>query len=204
MNLIEVRGDHYEIGFLIGQATASQIAKILPSKELSPGIEKLLNAQFPLHQDAFPSLMSEIRGMANGSGQDYEKLLAWNLFESGLLGCTTIISLGDGGFLIHNEDGPARFRGLLTLVKAQLSSGEAFVSLQYPRMLLGNTVAITSAGLVLNVTPLWPKRLANVGYSSNFLARALLEAQNLDEVREFLVRHRPRIDAYHWFVYSRS
>ena len=204
MNLIEVRGDHYEIGFQIGQATAVQIAKILPSKELSPGIEKRLNALFPLHRDAFPSLLSEIKGMANGSGQDYEKLLAWNLFESGLLGCTNVISLGDDGFLIHNEDGPARFRGLLTLVRAQLPSGKSFVSLQYPGMLLGNTVSVTSAGLALNVNTLWPERLANVGYSSNFLARALLEAQNLDEVPDILARHRPRIDAYHWFVYSRS
>jgi len=203
MNLIEVRGDHYEIGFQIGQATAARIAKILPSRALSPGIRKRLNALAPLHREAFPSLLVEIRGMAKGSGQEYEKLLAWNFFESGLLGCTNIISLGDNGFLIHNEDAPDRFRGLLTLVRARLSGGETSVSLQYPGMLLGNTVAVTSAGLALNVNTLWPKRLANVGYSSNFLARALLGARNLGEVQGILARHRPRIDAYHWFVYSR-
>jgi len=204
MNLIEVRGDHYEIGFQIGQTTAAQIVKVLPSKELSPGIRKRLKVLFPLHKEAFPFMFAELRGMAEGSGQDFEKILAWNFFEAGLLGCTNILSLDSDGFLAHNEDGSPIFRGLLTLVKAQPTVGKELLSLQYPGMLLGNTVAVNSAGLVFAVNTLWPKRLANVGYASNFLARALLEAQNLDEVQEILARHRPRIDAYHWFVYSRS
>lgn len=202
MDLIEVRGDHYQIGFQIGKATAAKIAAVLSPKPLTPGFRKRVAALTPMHERAFPHLLEEIKGVADGSGQEYGKLLAWNFLESGLLGCTDILSL-DGGFLAHNEDGPALFEGLLTLVRAEFPNGESFVSLQYPGMLMGNTVSMNSAGLVSAVNTLLPRRLARVGYSSNFLARALLEAQNLDEAQEILARHRSRIDAYHWFVYSR-
>ena len=204
MDLIEVRGDHYQIGFQIGQATADKIAAVLSPKSLSPGFQKRVAALAPVHERAFPHLFAEILGMAVGSGQNFEKLLAWNFFETGLLGCTNIISLDGKRFLAHNEDGSPLFRGLLTLVKVQLAGGGVFLSLQYPGMLLGNTASTTSAGLVFAVNTLLPKRLANVGYCSNFLAQTMLEARNLDEVQEIIAQHRPRVDAYHWFVYSRS
>jgi hypothetical protein len=204
MDLIEVRGDHRQIGFQIGQATAAKIAAVLPSRSISPGVRKRLKVLAPLHEAAFPSLFAELKGMAEGSGQDFEKLLAWNFFESGLLGCTTVLDLGKDGYLAHNEDGSPTFRHRLTLVKASFSDGRRLVSLAYPGMLLGNAFSITSGGLVFAVNTLWPKRLANVGYCSNFLARALMETRSLDEVRTILVQHRPRLDAYHWFVYSRN
>lgn len=40
MNLVEVRGDHYEIGFQIGQATAAKIAAVLSPKPLTSGFRK--------------------------------------------------------------------------------------------------------------------------------------------------------------------
>src|SRR3972149_9170168 len=201
MDLIEVRGDHYQIGLQIGQATASKIAAVLSPKPLSPGFRKRVAALTPIHERAFPHLFAEIRGMAEGGGQDFEKLLAWNLFEQ--TGCTSILSLGRGGFLAHTEDGYAVFRNRLFLVKMHLPDGDTALCLQYPGELCGNAVSVTSRGLVFSINFLFPKRLANLGYSTNFLAREVLGSPSLDGVRECLAAWQPRIDAYHWFVYSR-
>ncbi|OGC38457.1 hypothetical protein A2V54_03730 [candidate division WWE3 bacterium RBG_19FT_COMBO_53_11] len=201
MDLIEVRGDHYQIGLQIGQATASKIAAVLSPKPLSPGFQKRVAALAPVHERAFPHLFAEILGMAVGSDQNFEKLLAWNLFEQ--TGCTSILSLGRGGFLSHNEDGDAIFRNRLTLVKMHLPDGDTALCLQYPGELCGNAVSVTSRGMVFSINFLWPKQFANLGYNTNFLARELLGAPSLEGVQECLAAWRPRIDAYHWFVYSR-
>jgi hypothetical protein len=201
MDLIEVRGDHYQIGLQIGQATADKIAAVLSPKPLSPGFRKRVAALTPIHERAFPHLFAELKGMAEGSGQDFEKILAWNLFEQ--TGCTSILSLGRKGFLAHTEDGNTDFRGRLTLVKMHLPDGDTALCLQYPGELCGNAVSVTSRGLVFSINFLWPKRLANLGYNTNFLAREMLGAPSLEEVQKCLEAWRPRIDAYHWFVYSR-
>ena len=49
MDLVEVRGDHYQIGFQIGQATADKIAAVLSPKPLSPGFQKRVAALAPIH-----------------------------------------------------------------------------------------------------------------------------------------------------------
>ncbi|MEX0888105.1 MAG: C45 family peptidase [Patescibacteria group bacterium] len=202
MDLIEVSGSHYEIGFQIGQATAGQIAAVLSPKPLTPGFQKRVAVLAPLHERAFPHLLKEIQGMADGSGQEFEKLLAWNFFEQA--GCTSILALGPGGFLAHNEDGNPVFRNHLSLVKMRIPRGQTIISLQYPGELGGNAVSVNSEGLVFSVNFIGPERLANVGYSANFLARELLGARNLGEVRGILAGCRPRADVYHWFVYSCS
>jgi len=202
MDFTEVRGDHYQIGLQIGQATAAKIAAVIYPRPLSPGFQKRVAALAPIHERAFPHLFAEIKGMAEGSGQDFQRLLAWNLFEQA--GCTSILSLGPEGFLAHTEDGNAVFRGRLTLVKMHLPDGSTALSLQYPGELGGNAVSVTSQGLVFSVNYLFPKRLANLGYSANFLARELLGALSLEEVQEGLAAWRPRVDVYHWFVYSRA
>src|SRR3989304_8334739 len=121
MDLIEVSGSHYQIGFQIGVCTADKIDAVLSPKPLSPGFRKRVAALAPIHERAFPHLFAEIRGMAGGGGQDFEKLLAWNLFEQ--TGCTRIPSLGREGFLAHNEDGDLFFRNRLVLVKMHLPDG---------------------------------------------------------------------------------
>lgn len=215
MDLHEVSGDHYQIGYQIGWKTAPFIQKVLASFSLSKNQKRKLNKLLAFHEEHFPYHLEELRGMAEGSrqGESFDKLLALNLIELELLlGCTNIIALGEKttkytyreGYLVHNEDGEPKYQGALSLVKAELKDGFSFLSLQYPGLLCGDSVTVTSNGMVFAVNYLLPQKVAKNGFSITFVARALLEARDLAEVKEILARYRPRNAAFHWFVYSRS
>src|SRR3972149_1797292 len=67
MDLIEVSGSHYQIGFQIGVCTADKIDAVLSPKPLSPGFRKRVAALAPIHERAFPHLFAELKGMADGA-----------------------------------------------------------------------------------------------------------------------------------------
>lgn len=212
MDLFEVSGDNFQIGYQIGWKTAPFVQEALESFSLSKNQKRNPSKLLALHEEHFPHYLEELRGMAEGSGQEenFEKILALNLFELELLGRTNIIALpvGEkvvkGGYLAHNEDGEPKYKGALSLIKAELKSGLSFLALQYPGMLWGDSVAVTSNGMVFAVNYLLPKNVAKAGFSITFVARALLEAKDLSQVKEILDRYRPRNAAFHWFAYSQK
>jgi hypothetical protein len=87
--IMAARGSHYELGFETGRRLADSIAANLEIfwdsvEALGLSREELIAYSHDDETRLPPNLCQEIRGLAEGSGQSFRELLAYNLYRAGL------------------------------------------------------------------------------------------------------------------------
>src|SRR5215207_1186297 len=147
--LIETGGTPFEIGRDIGGAAGQMITTAAASAraDLARATDATVHVKIQSHlnatEAAVPELIDELRGMADGAEVPLIELFVMNAAaelhqETGFFeeSCTVVgitqAGTKDGHVLLaHNEDATAGWGKLAYVIKAEPSSGPAFVAFTY-------------------------------------------------------------------------
>lgn len=206
--------DRYDLGYQMGRKLERTIQALVAEAKGQPQfvgcLERVKLYELQLLLQRYPHLFQELRGLAYGAGVTMSEIAVLNFYEneiwSGGEHCSLILRRDNDQILIGwNEDGAAAYRGRMSLVEAKCGDLE-FFTLNYPGNLCGDTLTITSRGLVFALQTLYPipDREIVSGLPRGLAGRVLIEAKNLDEVKEGIrklaesgLRH-----GFHLFVYD--
>lgn len=143
-----------------------------------------------------PDLWDEVRGIADGSGVDFETIYAFQLIDEfwangdDIAGehCTSIGVNRRGenpAFVAQNMDIPLFYHGYQTLlhVKHEGSGLESFV-LTAPGVIALN--GMNSSAVAINCNTLIQLRYAREGLPVAFIVRGVLERRSLEEAEQFI------------------
>lgn len=215
LNLFQVSGEPYEIGYQLGEIARPVFADYMEQSSAwravrrwrgDPFVQKLRAAA----QVHFPALLAELDGMASGLGWSAEDVFLWNcrgeLIHHAPDGCTTLAVAETGTepnseantnprFIAHNEDGDPFLRERCAMVDVQPAGKPGFISFYYPGSLPGHTFAANRAGIAQAINNL-RIRTPRVGVPRMILARAVLDATSLDEALQVL-RTVPSASGFH-------
>ncbi|MBW2523696.1 MAG: hypothetical protein JRI23_05950 [Deltaproteobacteria bacterium] len=193
---IQVAGTHRQIGAAVGAQFRDRIEDAVQGQ---PAFEACLDqARGPLAdrvaqleaatRQAYPHLVEELEGMAEGCGLPFADLFAWNC-RSELdaaadpcpPGCSTAGWADPSRMLLaHNEDGPEPYDGRMFVLRARPPSGIWFAALVYPGTWPGNGPGLNDRGVVQSTNYISPCAAA-AGIPRYALGRAVLEAPSLEE-----------------------
>lgn len=207
--------DHLTLGQLLGQSGRSKIQEIVALAQKSSGYRELqvrnvIPPRVEFLKANFPDLLNELIGLSEGAGVDLEPIMALNFFEDIIWEsdhCSLIFRKSGPHVLMGwNEDGASVYLNKMSLVRA-LTPTNTFLTLNYPGLLWGDTMAITSAGLVLALQSL---NLATdpfdeIGLPRGLAGRLFLDCQNLEEVLALAKKLTARgqlAHGFHLFVYD--
>lgn len=206
MNLIKIRGSHFEVGYQLGEWGKVAFERVIVHTSLWKTITLLSHSKQvmvmqKMVQENYPNYWQELKGMAKGLACNFDELFAWNcrgdLVSSTSDGCTTVMSrLQDGTIIVaHNEDGYPSLRNLCAVAEISFNSDKGFISFVYPASLCGHTFAINHYGIVITVNNI---RAVNrpCGIPRQILARASLDATTTDEAISILTKS-VRSGAFH-------
>ncbi|REE22043.1 acyl-CoA:6-aminopenicillanic acid acyl transferase [Paraburkholderia sp. BL27I4N3] len=205
LNLVQVSGKPYEIGYRLGELARPVFADYMNQSSAWQAVRRWRGTAFAqalrdATQAHFPALLAELEGMAAGLGWSAEDVFLWNcrgeLIHNAPDGCTTLAAaVGDTRFIAHNEDGDPFLRERCALVEVQPAGQPGFVSFYYPGSLPGHTFAASRAGIVQAINNL-RIRTPVASVPRMILARAVLDAASLDEALHIL-RHTPAASGFH-------
>lgn len=207
---VRAKGDAFSIGFTLGRATASGFRERVVGTEEFQALyarwcgSEYLQALESAARAAYPHIVREIEGIAEGAGQDFETVFLWNCRGDlrlpehvspvtkavAAVGCTTLLipSEGDAPAIIaHNEDGAAGFLGGCMWVEVEPDEGLAWNSFMYPGMLPGHTFGLNEAGIVQTVNHISAQDF-QPGVPRQVICRAILNTGSMDEAVEILKR----------------
>ncbi len=188
--VIDAAGTNYEIGFIVGRAARKQLERSLAAyRRILPADGINEPWQLPLSylnaaREAFPHLVEELQGMADGSGIAFSDLFFLNALEEALdinkpKACTAVGIIGVAGetWFGHNEDWYADDRESVIAIRAHPKDKPAFISITAAPFLAA--VGINEAGLAQGVNSV--DSIDNrPGVPRMFAARAVLEAESLN------------------------
>lgn len=205
---LEVGGSHREVGRGIGLRFAEAIHRLFDNygflqEQLLPFLKKpsghsFFQSYLKLHRTRFPQYISELEGMAEGSGRPFEEIFAVNLrgefagliaperqagdtTHAGAQGCTDCLVLNPDTALVgHNEDGSPAGYGNMFVVRVAVDGCPTFNALCYPGFLPGNAFGFNEFGILHSINHVAPRPVNN-GAARHFIARSLLEASSLEE-----------------------
>ncbi len=203
-----ISGSAFDIGYQIGQHSVPIMKSYMIQ---SPTWQELIKWQKSsrltemqsIVQQKLPVFYREIEGIAAGVGLDVKEIFLWNcrgdLLEDLAEGCTTIAVPGLNSILIgHNEDGDPLFRNHVFIADITPEKGTGFTSFVYPCSIPGHTFALTHSGLIQTVNNLRPK-FKGSGLPRQFLARAILDAKDLDDAVDMFNRF-DRSGGFHYLL----
>lgn len=217
--LLEVKGSYQQIGYEIGKQFKRNIFQIikrrsrwhtdlLAAKETSKG--KMVSKELmKLTKKHFPSVLEEIRGMAEGAGIDFEHMWAMCIkselaaLGSEPPGCSSIfLKDQDRLWLFQNEDGHSAYRDLMFMVKVTPPSGVRFMSMVYPGIITGNGPSMNDRGVVQTTNYIGSTR-SEIGIPRYVIGRAILEAKSAAEAVD-IATIEPRAYPYHHHIAGTS
>lgn len=190
--LIEAAGSHYDIGFTVGKEAKEQIDRSIA------GYRKALQAEgwegpwevpegcLAASREVYPRFVEELRGMADGSGASFSDLFFLNALEEAfdlknIQACSAIgLAAPEGVWLGHNEDWYSDDTGSVIVISARPVGKPAFLSITAAPFLAA--VGMNEAGLAQGVNSVSSKD-CRVGVPRMFSARAVLEAESIEEAR---------------------
>lgn len=195
--LIEVEGDHHEIGCGLGEAMEKPIKDYFAASPDFPRCEAFLREgggdkvlELLRHtRQHFPQYVAELEGMAEGLGMPFMSLFAYNCrSEISVMrradGCSTLqLCHNKRMILAHNEDGGDVNAGRMYVARVRPPSGVEFISFVYPGLLPGNGPGFNSRGIVQTTNYIEPSK-PHMGVPRYIIGRAVLEAQSLDRAVE--------------------
>ncbi|EMS77369.1 C45 family autoproteolytic acyltransferase/hydolase [Desulfotignum phosphitoxidans] len=194
-----VSGSYYEIGFAVGSRFKDVIhetfdnhkglhEEFLVYHRTDDGQTRYENL-IALHEKEYPHFMDELKGMAEGSGRNFEELFLMNMRgeyagyvkDGALKGCTTFSVINKNNALFaHNEDGLEVFKGSLYLLRAKPDGMPQFTALTYPGFLSGNSLGFNDEGICFSINNVHPEYIAE-GVGRHFIARSIFEAKTIEE-----------------------
>lgn len=216
---LEIKGTYYEVGRGIGemfrgkiQETIEDRQKMIPHYQLyRTKSEKYAKAG----QAAYPHLMNELRGMADGAqvpfidlffhncpeAYDKELLIEWDREQAETEEhCTIAVSFNKNGALVgHNEDWGIESLDELYILKATIAE-TTFLGLNYATSLAGTSAALNSWGLVQCINELYQD--TNIGVPKCFVSRAILECKTLEEALTVIVNTKRASGYNHLLVWQ--
>ena len=212
LRVVELAGTPFERGLEHGTRLRGEIAELVPAftKDLAQAIggeSHSASARFlsATHYDAAirrftPTLLDEVRGVALGSGQSYEDMLAYQLADeiwaqARLLfahKCTTIGVDRDGGrpaLVAQNMDLPVWMHAHPTVLRIRHPDKDLeSLVVTLPGMLGGN--GLNSKRVAVGVNTVLQIRACTDGLPVTFVVRGLLEQEDQASAFAFLTRVR--------------
>ena len=189
---VEIEGTPFEIGFQHGELFKDKILNsiqcykemFMDYSNLEWSRAKKLSTRFvEVIRDYNPDYLEEIRGVAEGSGLDFEDILALNcrselVFVGNELdkadgGCTSIGISSDAGaggdaFLAHNWDWKTSQRESMIMMKITQKNGRPTIFMVTEAGIIGKT-GFNSAGVGLYLNALSTATRFQLGCCANFM-----------------------------------
>lgn len=193
---LEVTGNNRDLGSAIGEMFRGKIQEVISDrKHYIRKYQEHLGQTGPFIKEtkkAFPHLVSEMEGMAEGADvpfvdlffhntpEIYDRTREWNREQAQTEDhCTIAVSFTERGPIIgHNEDWAIDSLDELYVLKATVN-GTTYLGLNYATFLIGCSATLTSNGLVQCINELHQE--SHIGVGKYFVARAVLDAKTLDE-----------------------
>lgn len=181
------------------------LRKFYASHEGKPLVEKYLSTA----QATMPNIVSEIRGLAEGSGQQFMDIFLLQIASEVMFchaaderetnldgkvdkGCTDILVNGKYCRLIgHNDDWSDEVASLVSIVHVTITDDdvrEKFVSYVYPGYLPGFCYGMNK-DLVITLNSLHPREANTRGVPLLILLRSLLSCRTIEECKATLTCH---------------
>lgn len=189
--LLEVKGNHRDLGFAIGHRFKKEIQdRIKSRRENIPSYENYLNkvdSYYQITKKYLPEIIDELEAMSEGSRVAVIDLFfhncreIYNLFINSSENdhCTTVVSQNSNSVLVgHNEDWILEGIDDLYILKANLGK-TSILGLANNTLLPGDVAMTNSHGLVQCINELNSE--SRIGIPKNFVARAVLDCHNIDE-----------------------
>lgn len=207
LRVITLEGSPYNRGLMHGRTLKSEINELV--RLWKADLEK----EYKMKADAFvakflkqtdftraikkwtPELLEEVRGIADGSGVDFDTIYAFQLVDEMWANgediaaehCTSIgvNKRGENPALVaQNMDIPLFYHGYQTLLHVKHSSGlESFV-LTAPGLIATN--GLNSSAVAITCNTLTQLRPAREGLPVAFIVRGVLERRSLEEAEQFI------------------
>ena len=195
---LEIKGTHYELGTAIGEMFRGKIQETIEDRKRTIQHYFAFRAKAERYakqtKEAFPHLMDELKGMADGAQVSFMDLFFHNcpeVYDKELLSewdreqaeteehCTIAVSFNKHGAIIgHNEDWGIESLDELYILKATIGD-TTFLGLNYATSLAGTSATINNWGLVQCINELYQE--TTVGVPKCFVSRAILEYKTLQE-----------------------
>jgi hypothetical protein len=207
---LEISGTHTQLGRAIGEMFRGKIQEaIADRKHYIRSYRQKLTQTYPFVREAkkiFPQYVDELQGMADGADvpfidlffhntpEVYDNTRTWDREQAQTDDhCTIAVSFGQKGALIgHNEDWSIESLDELYVLKATINN-ITYLGLNYATFLIGCSATLTSNRMVQCINELHQD--SHIGVGKYFLARAILDAKNLEEA-ETLLRNTKRASGY--------
>jgi isopenicillin-N N-acyltransferase-like protein len=198
--IIDVHGDHLQMGQQIGEACRPQISQMLETyRELITTSYDRLKLNWerailqsrkyqPFVAEFTPQYLRELEGMAQGAKVSLDDLMVLNSMEGIVndalhLKCTSFAVAGEwtqnGHVLVaHNEDWAPEDEGTVYLVRAKPTDEPAYLALTYGGLL--PNIGFNEAGLAQCCDSVYPDD-SRLGIPRIFVARAVLACRTLSD-----------------------
>ena len=206
--LLEVSGDHYEIGLQYGVLLRPEFMKVIPKHRAilhwasdSVGVPvPLLTAVMKLRAREFykripQRYQDELRGVADGSGLPLDVItgitLFWDISQSG---CTAVLMRGPDGTIIHGKNDDSgnlgAVAGCSVLVRARPKGYNTVTQLVSSPTGMMSMMGCNDKGITFSIQTLHAKKNNPQGYPVDVLVRMVLEeCSSLDQVYKMLDRY---------------
>jgi hypothetical protein len=208
---VVVSGEPFDVGFGLGRHAAFALRDHV-SQRLADGVAKWRGSTRVADLQAaaearFPDLFSELKGIADGAGLDFQDIFLINVladlpteYPTSQSGCTTLlvpgsVERGELALIAHNEDASLTATTPWFIAHITPRRQPSFSCLCYAGKLPGTAFSINSAGLVQTINDV---RLMDwqIGVPRVFVARAVLTC-NSTEAAVRLIRNTVRSSGYH-------
>jgi hypothetical protein len=213
--LLEVSGDHYEMGLQYGVLLRPEFLKVMP-RDLKVldwasarlGVpEPVLAAVMKLRARDFikripQRYQDEMRGIADGSGLPLDDIIATTLFwDISQGGCTGILMRGPEGTIIGGKNDDSGSLGSVSgnsiIVRARAKGYNTVTQLVASPSGMMAFMGCNDKGLTYTVQTLSVKKSNPNGYPVDILTRmALEECSSLEQVYSMLDRHPDSIGGF--------
>ena len=197
IQVVTAKGTHREIGFAIGREVGDRIARMIVNYrhllEQTPEIKlswerAIVQARkyVPFAVEYLPQYVEELRGIAEGSGANFEDLLVCNCLEeltSDMLfeRCTSVAfgpdHTADGHVLLgHNEDWMPTDQDTQYIIRAEPEGELPFLAVTYGGLL--PNIGFNAAGVAQCINSVYPSDV-RLGIPRVFIGRAILAAPRI-------------------------
>lgn len=202
---IDAAGDPFALGAAIGReggpAFHTVVRRLARYRALAHwrGSDRLAAIE-ACSRRAFPALMREIDGIAEGAEAPFEDIFLWNCRgdlpggagHTGAQGCTDVLVPADAArglpaLIGHNEDDAGELAGHCFIVTARPARGIGFTGFCGPGQLPGHTFAVNEAGLVQTINHIRPHD-QKTGIARHVICRAVLGCAGIDAALALLRR----------------
>ncbi len=189
-------GTNRELGQAIGEMFRGKIQEVIQDRKhyIRNYQQRLSKTALYVRETkkAFPKLIDEMEGMAEGADvpfvdlffhntpEIYDRTLDWDREQAQTEDhCTIAVSFTkDGPIIGHNEDWAIESLDELYVLKATVN-GTTYLGLNYATFLIGCSATLTSNGLVQCINELHQE--SHVGVGKYFIARAVLDCKTIED-----------------------